>query len=176
MTAIALILVGFFIAFLFVRSAWRSGRVNRGYTTAQRKETGGPGAEPDLSEFPCDHPRQAPGYVVKVFGTPVRVGEPPVCKDCFEAYLNKYSTYCAVCDLPILPGMHVGQAWSGSKHPLTHLDTGCCKSGGLYCGKWGQGRLITLHELKPNKYPPGTTTVMSHVFKSGDVVVENIED
>jgi hypothetical protein len=184
-----LIAIGIVIAllaavFLLVRRAKRPSFLGArrdgppagaGYSTEARQETGGPGAEPDFSEFPCPHERSKRPIMVRVRGCDIACPEPPLCAECLTAYLEKYSQTCASCSGPILPGMPVGQAWGGAKHPFTHLMDGCCESGGLYCGRWGQGRLVTLHELNPEKYPPGTVTVMAHAFKTGGMVVENID-
>ena len=147
----------------------------RGYATASvREHAGATGAEPDFSEFPCGHDRVGDAdRPPKVFGIDVFVRHEKLCSRCLEAYLNTYATRCAACGDPILPGEPVGQAWVGAPHPHTHLTFDCSETGGLYCGRWGQGRLITLHEIAPEKYPEGTTTVMSHAFRSGGVIIEN---
>ncbi len=98
----------------------------------------------------------------------------PMCPVCTEQYLNKFSTLCAACGRPIFPGDPVGLAWDGAPHPFTHLYYHCCDSGGLYCGVWGEGRLITLHELKPEKYPPGTASIVSHILQTKRPAIENV--
>lgn len=88
---------------------------------------------------------------------------------------NKWTnciTYCAACGRPIFPGMPVGQAWEEAQFPYTHLTFECCDAGALYCGRWGEGRLITLHELDPKKYPPDTTSLADHALKTGGIVIE----
>lgn len=98
----------------------------------------------------------------------------PMCPDCTQMYLNEYSTLCASCKHPIFPTMPVAIAWSGAQYPFTHLDMECCISFGLHCGVWGNGVLIPLHELYPEKYPPGTSSVISHVFNTGESVIHGV--
>ena len=31
-------------------------------------------------------------------------------------------------------------------------------------GKWSEGKLITLHELRPDKYPPGERSIVEHML------------
>ena len=92
-----------------------------------------------------------------------------------STYKPGYATTCASCKQPIYPGTPVGQAWMGAPHPFTHLTFECCESGGLYCGVWGGGRLKTLHEIHPEKYPEGTANVTQHILTSGRTVVVNID-
>ena len=125
-------------------------------------------------EFVCTHKKTEDKIMVVVLGVECEFEESPMCPVCAEQYLNKFSTLCASCERPIFPGTPVGQAWEGAPHPYTHLRPGCCETGALYCGKWDDGRLITLHELNPEKYPAGTPTVVGHAFNTGGTVVENV--
>jgi hypothetical protein len=161
-TALALLLG------LFARG--KLGR--RSYSAEDRAESPTPaGQEPDFSGYPCGHDKPDGPSIVEVYGVKIAVEAAPVCPDCVEEYLNRYSTRCASCRQPILPGMPVGQAWKGSPFPHTHMTFECTESGGLYCGRWGQGRLVTLHELDPAQFPPGTPNVMTHVYRSGKPTV-----
>jgi hypothetical protein len=117
--------------------------------------------------FHCLHEKPTGRMTVTVFGLELNFKGSDLCQQCAEVFLNQNSTVCASCGRPILPGMEVGQAWRGAPHPYTHLLDRCCGSGALFCGMWGNGRLITLHELYPEKFPPGTATVMSAVVVSG---------
>lgn len=160
------VILGLFL--LTGRRFRRTGQIGRGYGTAPRQETPGvPGATMDFSEYPCDHDKSSSPSIVEVHGMKVGVEVAEICSGCIEKFLNRYSTRCASCNGPILPGMPVGQAWTGAKHPHTHMSFDCTESGGLYCGRWGQGRLITLHELEPDTFAPGTSHVMAHVLKTG---------
>ncbi|HTK04824.1 MAG TPA: hypothetical protein VL500_04520 [Candidatus Eisenbacteria bacterium] len=147
----------------------RSGKIGRrSYSNEDRPEAPGPaGSLPDFSGYPCGHEKPDGPSIVEVYGVKIAVEAATVCPDCIEEYLNRYSTRCASCRQPILPGMPVGQAWKGSPFPHTHMTMECTESGGLYCGRWGQGRLVTLHELEPDKFPPGTPNVVAHVYKTG---------
>jgi hypothetical protein len=149
----------------------------RRYAAASREEPPAEKAERfDFSEFPCGHDWVRGEVTVIVRGLEVGLTDKiPVCPDCFRSWLEKYATGCASCDNPILPGMPVGQGWVGAKHPYTHLTMGCCDSGGLYCGMWGQGRLITLHELDPEKFPKGSSNAMDAVMKSGKPVFQKFD-
>lgn len=121
----------------------------------------------------CTHERANPNrIVVAVFGVTCDFVNAPMCAACTEPYLNEMSTRCAVCKKPIFPGSPVGAAWEGAFHPFTHLTFDCCESAGLYCGRWGEGRFISLHELDPEKYPEGTSTVVDHVLKTGEAAFE----
>mgnify|MGYP001560526627 FL=1 len=171
-----LVLIVSTLGVLFFVSSYRSGRLGRrGYSTEDRKESGGSGAITDFSEYPCGHEKPSGPSTVEVHGVKIGVEVAEICPACIEKYLNRYSTRCASCNGPILPGMPVGQAWKGAPYPHTHMAFDCTESGGLYCGRWGKGRLITLHELKPDEFPPGTPSVMAHVFKTGKPYGGNID-
>lgn len=126
-------------------------------------------------KFVCEHGATERNLKVTVLGVECEFPRSPMCPSCTGEYLNKFCTLCASCERPIFPGMPVGQAWTGAPHPCTHLGFDCCESGGLYCGRWGEGRLITLHELNPDKYPDGTATVLAHTFNTGGMVIENVD-
>lgn len=122
----------------------------------------------------CEHPKSEKPTVIVVRGQKIECGpSAEICPQCTEAWLEKASTTCAKCGGPIVPGAAVGQAWIGAKYPYTHLTFDCCDTGAYYCGVWGSGRLITLHELDPEKYPPGTGSVLSHAAKTGKSVIES---
>lgn len=142
-------------------------------------------ADPDVviskvtkpSELPplptCDHPKPAE-YVIDFLGKELRWSPeetPPVCPTCLGEWLREHCTVCAACGDPIMPGDEVATAWSGAPQPYTHLYMDCCDCGAMYCGRWGGDGLIPLHVLHPEQFPPGTKTVMSHTFNSGQVVI-----
>lgn len=147
----------------------RSGSEKR-YSHQPAGQTGVDAGGPS-EKFVCEHGATERNLKVTVLGVECEFPRSPMCPSCTGEYLNKFSTLCASCERPILPGTPVGQAWNGAPHPCTHLAFECCDSGGLYCGRWGEGRLITLHELNPDKYPEGTTTVLAHTFNTGGVVI-----
>lgn len=175
--ALLAVLVLFAFAPLMLRRIRGSDARLRRYAAVSREEP--PIEKPerfDFGEFPCGHDWPKGDAIVKVYGHEVGVTDKiPVCPACFEAWLTKYATRCASCEYPILPGMPVGQGWVGAKHPYTHLTMGCCDSGGLYCGMWGQGRLITLHELDPEKFPKGATNAMDAVLKTGKPIFQKFD-
>ncbi len=150
--------------FIFLR---RNGVLPRSYSARPRTEIASPVATFDFGEFPCGHDRRGEPATVAVRGTVVAARHERLCAACLSAWLERYSTTCASCGGPILPGEPVGQAWVGARHPHTHLTTDCCETGGLYCGRWGQGRLVTLHELEPEAYPAGTPSVVAGIFAGG---------
>jgi hypothetical protein len=122
----------------------------------------------------CDHKRVRGDFTITVLGVECRFKKGlPTCATCSVEYLNKHSTICASCSEPIFPGNAVGVAWRGADHPYTHLTFECCDTGALYCGYWGEGELITLHQLDPKKYPEGTSSVVSHAMNTGQMVIEN---
>ena len=154
------------VAILALMRAGKLGR--RGYSANDRSEPSPPSAlEPDFSGHPCGHDKPDGPSIVEVMGVKVAIEAAPICPDCIEEYLNRHSTRCASCRQPILPGMPVGQAWDGAPFPHTHMAFDCTESGGLYCGRWGQGKLITLHQLDPAQFPPGTPNLMTHVMRTG---------
>jgi hypothetical protein len=93
--------------------------------------------------------------------------EMEMCSDCFEKWLNLNSITCPSCDKPILPGSKVADISpeGTSEITLTHVEENCCGDPSLYCGIWGPGQLVTLHDLFPNLIPPGTHT-MKEFFRS----------
>lgn len=126
-------------------------------------------------KFVCTHGKTKRSLKVTVLGVECEFKGSPMCPPCTEQYLNRFSVLCASCKRPIFPGEPVGQAWHDAPHPFTHLTLGCCDSGGFYCGRWGEGRLLTLHELNPEQYPEGTPSVVAHVFNTGTVVIGNVD-
>lgn len=175
--ALLAVLVLFTLAPILFRRARSSDLRLRRYAAVSREESPTTAKDPyDFSEFPCGHDRPKGDATVKVFGREVGITDKvPLCPPCFETWLNKYATRCASCEEPILPGMPVGQGWIGAKHPYTHMNMECCASGGLFCGMWGQGKLITLHELDPEKYPPGSGNAMDAVMKSGKPIFQKFD-
>lgn len=98
---------------------------------------------PESLALKCTHwsePRS--NLTVTVLGREVKLNTAPYCAACTTEYLNRYATNCGACPEPILPGEPVGVSFVGAPHPYTHLTTTCCASGALFCGHWGEGRLI----------------------------------
>jgi hypothetical protein len=127
----------------------------------------------DIPMPECDHPKATEPTVITVKGEKIKYDlGAKICPRCAEDWLSQASTVCAKCNGIIVPGMPVGQAWIGAKHPYTHFISDCCEVGALYCGLWGAGRLVTLHELNPERYPTGTGSVLSHVAKTCETVTE----
>ncbi len=124
----------------------------------------------------CVHGKTRRAFKVTVLGVECQLEKSLMCPVCTERYLNEFSTLCASCERPIFPGTPVGKAgWEGATHPFIHLTKGCCDTMALYCGRWGGGNLITLHELDPEKYLAGTSSVAEHAFKSHRGVIENVD-
>lgn len=121
----------------------------------------------------CPHAKPDKAFAVNIGGRKFQIRPDSICPDCVQPYFNSVGTTCAACLGMILPGEPVAKAWVGAKYPYTCMGWDCCESGVLYCGQWGEGKLITLHELDPEKYPAGTSSVVSHVMNSGQVVTEN---
>jgi len=115
----------------------------------------------------CPHEKEPGSFDVVVQGKVVSLSRSPMCKECTQAHLNAMSTTCATCGEPICPGMAVAKSWVGAKHPHTHMYFDCTDSGIMYCGIWGDGRLITLSELEPDKYPAGDISIVDALL-SGD--------
>ncbi len=125
--------------------------------------------------FTCSHGAAKRPFKVLVFGAEIMLDKAPMCEACAGEYLNRYATLCGSCEKVIFPGEPVGQAYIGAPYPLTHLTMECCPSGALYCGKWGEGRLITLHELDPEQFPEGAASAMSHVMSTGRIIATHVD-
>lgn len=174
-----LFVIGIFATLVAWRLRMYRGGRGSSYSFEDRPEGAASGAAEsafDFSDVSCAHPKPTSPDVLVVFGTPVgRIGpDAPLCTACMQAWLERHSTRCASCGGPICPGMPVGQAWVGAPHPHTHMTFACTESGGLWCGRWGKGRLISLHEIDPGKYAPGTANAMAHVLKTGQMSVDDI--
>jgi len=100
--------------------------------------------EATTKKYHCEHGTTDHAFEIVVLGKTVKFKGSPLCIPCTEKYMNKFSTYCALCDEPILPWMAVGCGGIGSSHPYAHLE---CSGTAVYCGQWGEGRLIGLDEL-----------------------------
>ncbi len=133
------------------------------------------GKKPDALMAACPHGAAKHRFTVLVFGMERSVDKSPMCEFCTGEYLNRYATLCGECERIIFPGDSVAQACMGASHPYTHLTTECCPSGALWCGTWGEGRLITLHEIDPEEFPHGTGSAMGHVMASGKMLIRNIK-
>jgi hypothetical protein len=116
----------------------------------------------------CAHPKTTQKFDVVIFGKKIEgFKSDHYCPECLQKHLNAVSTVCAKCREPIIPGTRVARAWSGAPYPYTCLGWDCCESGALYVGIWGEGKLITLHDLDPKKYPiPGEMSPMDLLLAS----------
>lgn len=116
----------------------------------------------------CPHPKFEDRCTCLVKGKEMKITSKGPCKDCLEAYLDKYSTICASCAEPILPGEPVAVAWVGAPQKYTHMYAGCCECGGFYCGVWGEGEMIPM-------FPAGMS-MMDLAAATGKPVVGNMDD
>jgi len=115
----------------------------------------------------CDHEPACGAVVVTISGHKFTVVIPDgarICEACFERWLSRCATVCHTCGEPILPGMCVAEISSSADSPFTHMRPSCCNYPHEYCGLWGLGRLITLHELFPSEIPAGTRTIRDHAL------------
>lgn len=116
----------------------------------------------------CSHEPHR-GYArVNVHGHEVDVRPPDgsgICLTCFQKWLDRHATTCAVCGEPILPGSSVAERSPFDDPPFVHMRPMCCRYPSKYCGKWGAGRLISLHEMHPDHIPPGTRTLADHAMR-----------
>ncbi|MBU0624975.1 hypothetical protein KKF05_01390 [Patescibacteria group bacterium] len=129
---------------------------------SRRELVGQPGATPDFSDFKCQHQRQPGSFTRVVLNQIIKVRLPasvPLCRDCFIAYLIRYATSCTVCNGHILPGDPVAEIPIANQLCLAHRTKHCARYVDRYCGIWGQGRLISLHELMPDIIPAGVRTM-----------------
>lgn len=129
---------------------------------------------PQLVGPQCPHEVRRVEAVVTVLGHEMDAICFGVCSACLEDYLNRHCVLCATCGEPICPGMPVALAPAGSPLSYRHLFIDCCGERAPYCGVWGEGELITLHELHPEKYPPDTTSVPGPARPSGPVSVATL--
>jgi len=84
---------------------------------------------------------------------PITVSGSALCKACSQKKLQQWRTVCHRCKHPILTGEAV--AHSGNEHrPYNHLDCSGFHAALMYCGIWGEGRLLTLDECFPGKGHP----------------------
>jgi hypothetical protein len=137
---------GVFIFFIFLFLALRSAKKKR----KEREKSEEKYPQILFPEDYCPHEKQEGLIFVKVLGHSVEIKDSPYCKECIEKFLNENSTICTHCEKPIYPGEPVGA--SGIKKNLyTHLTFKCCRSGGLWCGTWGLGKLIKIEETHDMK-------------------------
>lgn len=118
-------------------------------------------------EFVCDHPPESGWVEVTVLGHKMWMDLPSelaVCRGCFEKWLNRHATTCAACGEPILTGRSVAERSPFDDPPFVHMRPMCCRYPSKFCGKWGQGRLISLHEMYPDQIPPGTRTIADYAM------------
>jgi len=124
------------------------------------EQSGVTGAEPDFGEFNCTHPRRPGKFTTVVLSRAVTMVMPasiPLCRECFTGYLNKYATICGACGGLIFPGEMVAERpVEGNPNAIVHRVKKCCFYADNWCGMWGQGRLISLHELQPETFPSGS--------------------
>lgn len=129
---------------------------------SRKDQTGLPGARPDFSEIECGHPSENKTAQATILGQKIRVTLPPsvpLCFNCFVRWLNLHSVKCEKCGQVILPGEKVSEIHDSSGHKLiVHHNVDCAQNSANWCGIWGQGRLVSLHELYPGIFPKGTRT------------------
>ncbi|MEA3249435.1 MAG: hypothetical protein U9Q03_03695 [Patescibacteria group bacterium] len=116
----------------------------------------------------CDHEPDSGAVCVTVSGFETTVIIPDdvkCCKECFESWLNLHATTCSVCGEPILTFKSVAEISPFSNPPFAHMRPMCCRYPSKYCGMWGPGRLISLHELHPDQISPGTRTIADHAMQ-----------
>lgn len=89
----------------------------------------------------CGHERARRSFKILVRHTIITVDRTPYCPACTCNYLERFSTLCAVCLQPILPGESVARGPSTATHPYTHIGKRCCDSLALHCGTWNEGAL-----------------------------------
>ncbi|MFC1638786.1 hypothetical protein ACFL26_00765 [Patescibacteria group bacterium] len=152
------------------RGFWESndGRWPQAYVfdvSRRREMKGAPGGNVDLSAS-CGHPAYPGTVTCKAFGRSVELEVPPtlkLCHDCFVKWLERYGRVCDVCGGIIMPGEEVAQP---TVHPgsdcFVHAHPFCCPNPLLICGRWGMGRLVSLHEIDPKLFEPGTMTLADH--------------
>lgn len=118
----------------------------------------------------CPHPCSRGRIKIQVLGHEMEMHS-RMCPACSEVYLNKHATLCGTCEEPICPGMSVGKAEVGSSYPYAHLTPECSDSAANWCGYWGEGRLVTLHEIDPKSFPvPGVTTPVDILMSPKDEI------
>jgi hypothetical protein len=104
----------------------------------------------------CKHGPTKRPFTITVLGLECKFGSSPYCIPCSEEYLNRFSTVCDTCGRPILPGTAVGQAADkNAVYPYTHNTFDCREPDSSICGKWGEGKLISLATVHPDVFPPG---------------------
>ena len=115
------------------------------------------------SGFHCPHEPITEPFDIEIIGVLCNFDNSPFCFECTQEYLDKFSTLCGTCRRPIFPHTSVGKS-KDPKFPYAHLTFECCDSGGDSLGEWSEGKLITLHELHPEKYPPGERSIVEHIL------------
>lgn len=128
-----------------------------------------------MEKSQCSHPRPEGPVKVTVLGVELEFESVPMCLPCAEQYLNQHSIRCVACQEPITPGTPVCDGAYRKDGHIAYVHVNCAGTLAGYCGVWGEGRRITLHELKPEKYPEGTFSVVSHVVVTRQSVVEGID-
>jgi hypothetical protein len=114
----------------------------------------------ESNRCPCGNKLIFDDFTITVRGVEFMMGSNKLCPACVQKDCEDNGTTCAICGGPIVPGMQVGVAPNSSPHDFsfTHMRQGCSPGVFTICGRWGRGRLITLHELNPEKFPEGTIT------------------
>lgn len=115
----------------------------------------------------CPHGKSVASFqVIMNNDQKVEVDSSPFCPQCTADYFNKYSTTCAVCKEPIVPSMPVAMAPDGLEFPYVHLLDKCCEDKDLFCGRWGEGELVPLHEFF-SAIPEGILTLKEFILRRG---------
>lgn len=116
---------------------------------------------PTLEAEVCPHEKVAGVFTVEVRGVAFPRVSSDRCPACAQQFAEQYSTTCASCAQPILPGTLVARSGRNDV-PFVHNNDSCRSDPLQYCGMWGEGELIDLHAMKPEKYPPGTRSLHDH--------------
>ena len=104
----------------------------------------------------CPHEKVSGPFTITVGGENFTRTSRDRCPACEQTFAEQYATTCAACRKPIIPDTLVGT--SGQPDcPFVHND-GCLTNPMDYCGMWGAGKLLTLHDLNP-KFPPGSYSI-----------------
>lgn len=135
----------------------------------EREElVGEPGGEIDYSVMGCTHGRGAgTATTATVMGVDRRLPRPPpdmpLCRDCYAAWLSRYAILCRHCGKIVRPGDPIAQPGIyADRRRIVHWSPECSLDPARLCGIWGMGRLVSLHEMDPKNFPPGTMTVADH--------------
>lgn len=97
----------------------------------------------------CGRPAISSRTRVVIRGETFTFTQSRLCKTCTQQYMEEFSTTCGSCGETILVGDPVGAAPDDAPFPYTHLCSDCSPFPGLFCGHWGEGKLVPLSKEKP---------------------------